>query len=273
VTFGNDALGKIRGKGLVSLSNVRSKAQDVLFVDSLKNIILSVSQICDKGCEVTFTAKNCKIKTVNIGEILAKGVRTKNNVYVSKEEKEKCHLRKIDESWLWHRRLGHLNFDHIAKLNNEGVVKYRPKISKPNNSICDSYQMGKLTHAQFKLKSFTYSEKLLQVVHMDLCGPSRKEGTGREHYFILVIDDFSRRTWVSFLREKYDAFEKFKMFKALVENQTGIKLKAIHSEKGGEFLSKYFKELCDRHGIKREYTISGTPQKNGVVEPQNRSFQ
>jgi hypothetical protein len=65
VTFGNDAPGNIIGKGLVSLSNGRSKAQDVLFVGGLKHNLLSVSQICDKGCEVTFTTKNCKIKTVN----------------------------------------------------------------------------------------------------------------------------------------------------------------------------------------------------------------
>jgi transposase InsO family protein len=90
---------------------------------------------------------------------------------------------------------------------------------------------------------------------------------------MLVIDDFSRLTWVAFLREKYDAFEKFKKFKVLDENQTGRKLKAIHSNRGGEFLSRYFKEFSDKHGIKREYTIPGTPQQNGVVERQNRSVQ
>ena len=137
-----------------------------------------------------------------------------------KEDKEKCHLRKFDESWLWHKRLGHLNFDHIVKLNNEGTVKDLSRISKPNNFVCESCQMGKLTRAQFKLKSFTSSEKPLQIVHMDLCGPSRKEGTGGECYFMLVIDDFSRLTWVSFPREKYDAFEKFKKIKELAENQT-----------------------------------------------------
>jgi hypothetical protein len=101
-----------------------------------------------------------------------KGVRTENNVYVLKEDKEKCHLRKIDEIWLWHRRLGRLNFDHIVKLNNEGAVKDLPKISKPNNFVRESFQMGKMTRAQFKSKSFTSSEKLLQLVHMDMCGPS-----------------------------------------------------------------------------------------------------
>jgi hypothetical protein len=178
---------------------------------------------------------------VNTGEMIAKGVRTKNNVYVLKEDKEECHLRKFDESLLWHIRLGHLNFDHIVKLNNEGVVKDIPRLSKPHNFVCQSCQMGKLTPPQFKSKSFTSLDKPLQIIHMDLCGPSRKEGTGGEHYFMLVIDDFSRLTWVSFLREKYDAFEKFKIFKELSKNHIGRKLKEIHSDRGGEFMSRDFK--------------------------------
>jgi hypothetical protein len=199
---------------------------------------------------VNFIAKNCKIKTVNTGEMIEKGVRTENNVHVLKEDKEKCHLSKFDESWLWHRRLGHLNFDHIVKLNNEGTVKDLPRISKPNNSVCESCQMRKLTHAQFKSKSFTSSEKPVQIVHMDLCGPLRKEGTGGERYFMLVIDDFSRLTWVSFLREKSDVFEKFKKFKALAENQIGRKLKAIRSDRGGEFMSNISKNYVTDMDLK-----------------------
>lgn len=90
---------------------------------------------------------------------------------------------------------------------------------------------------------------------------------------MLVIDDYSRLTWVAFLKEDFEAFEKFKIFKALTENQTGKRLKAIRSDRGGEFWSNDFKEFCDNHGIKREYTIPGTPQQNGVVERQNRSVQ
>jgi hypothetical protein len=82
--------------------------------------------------------------------MIAKGVRTENNVYVLKEDKEKCHLRNFYEIFLWHKRIGHLNFDHIVKLNNEGVVKDLPRISNPNNSVCESCQMGKLTCSQFK---------------------------------------------------------------------------------------------------------------------------
>jgi hypothetical protein len=76
VTFGNDAPGKIKGKGMVSLSNGKGKAQDVLFVDGLKHNLLSVSQVCDRGCEVVFTSKGCKIQSVNSGQLIAKGIRT-----------------------------------------------------------------------------------------------------------------------------------------------------------------------------------------------------
>jgi hypothetical protein len=100
ITFGNDALGKIKGKGMVSLSNGKGKSQDVLLVDGFKHNLLSVIQMCDKGCEVVFTSKDCKIKSVNSGQVVAKGIRTENNVYVLKEDREECHLRKHDERWL-----------------------------------------------------------------------------------------------------------------------------------------------------------------------------
>jgi hypothetical protein len=274
VTFGNDAPGKVKGKGIVSLSNGKRKAQDVLLVENLKHNLLSVSQVCDQGCEVVFTSKDYKIKSVDSGKLVAKGIRTENNVYVLKEEEqEECNLSKYDESWLWHRRLGHLNFDHIIKLKNNGAVKDLPKISKPYESVCKPCQIGKLTRTQFKSKTFPSTEKPLQLVHMDLCGPSRKEGTGKENYFMLIIDDYSRLTWVAFFKEKSEALEKFKVFKALTENQTGKRLKAVRSDRGGEFSSGNFKEFCDKNGIKREYTIPKTPQQNGVVERKNRSVQ
>jgi hypothetical protein len=97
VTFGNDAPGKIKGKGMVIVNNGKGKSQDVLLVDGLKHNMLSVSQMCDRGCEVVFMSKDCKIKSVNSGQVVAKGIRTKNNVYVLKENREECHLSKHDE--------------------------------------------------------------------------------------------------------------------------------------------------------------------------------
>jgi hypothetical protein len=120
---------------MVILSNGKGKAQDVLLVDVLKHNLLSVSQMCDRGCEVVFTSKDYKIKCVNSGQVVAKGIRKENNVYVLKENREECHLRKHDKSWLWHRRLQHLNFDLLIKLKNLEAIKYLPRISKPQDSM------------------------------------------------------------------------------------------------------------------------------------------
>jgi hypothetical protein len=139
--------------------------------------------------------------------------------------------------------------------------------------MCKPRQVGKLTRKQFKSKRLTSTKKPLHLVHMDLCGPSRQEGIGKENYFMLIIDYYSRLTWVAFLKEKVEAFEKFKIFKALTETQIGKKLKPIRSDRGGEFMSSDFKEFCDKHEIKREYTILRTLQQNGVVERQNRTVQ
>ena len=76
VTFGNDAPEKIKGKGMVSLSNGKGKAQDVLLVDGLKHNLLSVIQMCDRECKVLFMSKDCKIKSINSGQVVAKGIRT-----------------------------------------------------------------------------------------------------------------------------------------------------------------------------------------------------
>jgi hypothetical protein len=162
--------------------------------------------------------------------VVDKGIRIENNVYVMKENREEWHLRKHDESWLWYRRLGHLNFDHLIKLKTLEAVKDLPRISKPQDSMCKPYQVVKLTRTQFKSKRFTSTKKPLQLVHMDLCGPSRQEGIGKENYFMLIIDDYSRLTWVAFLKEKDEAFEKFKIFKALTETQTGKRLKVVISD-------------------------------------------
>ena len=93
----------------------------MLFVDGLKHNLLGVSQMCDRGCEVLFTTKDCKIKEVSSGKLVTKGMRTENNVYILKEEREECHLSKYYESWLWHRRLGYLHFDHLIKLRNRRI--------------------------------------------------------------------------------------------------------------------------------------------------------
>ena len=90
---------------------------------------------------------------------------------------------------------------------------------------------------------------------------------------MFLIDDYTRMTWVTFLKEKLEAFEKFKIFKEMVENETYMKIKCIISDNEWEFTSNEFNEFCEIHGIKRQFLAAKTPQQNGVVERKNRTFQ
>ena len=90
---------------------------------------------------------------------------------------------------------------------------------------------------------------------------------------MLLIDDFTRMVWVTFLREKLEAFDKFKVFKAQVENESGHKIKCLRSDNGGEFTSNEFNQFCESHGIQRQFCAAKTPQQNVVLERKNRSVQ
>ena len=87
------------------------------------------------------------------------------------------------------------------------------------------------------------------------------------------IDDYTRITWETFLKEKSEAFEKFKIFKAMVENEINQKIKCLRSGNGGEFTSNEFNDFCEIHGIKIQFSATKTPQQNLVVERKNRTIQ
>jgi transposase InsO family protein len=88
---------------------------------------------------------------------------------------------------------------------------------------------------------------------------------------MLLVDDYTRMTAVCFLRKKSEAFENFKIYKEMVENETDSKIKCLRSDNGGEFTSKEFMDFCSEHGIKRKFSTARTPQQNGVVERKNKT--
>jgi transposase InsO family protein len=84
-------------------------------------------------------------------------------------------------------------------------------------------------------------------------------------YYVSFIDDYSRKTWIFFLKNKDEVFSKFKEFKALVENLSERKIKVLRFDNGGEFTSGEFKEFCREAEIKRELSTPYSPQRNGVA--------
>ena len=176
--------------------------------------------MCDQGHVLTFTSKDYKIQREELGKLVATTTRTPNNIYILDEiKKERCCLGKDDESWIWHKRMGHIHFGNLIKISKHQVVREMPEVKKPKNSICEPCQHGKQTRVEFKTKEHS-TTRPLELVHSDLCGPTRSKGLNGEEYFMLLIDDFTRMTWVCLLKKKSKAFVYFKIFKELAENET-----------------------------------------------------
>jgi transposase InsO family protein len=273
VSFGNDDSTKIIGKGTVRIGNKNTKAENVLLVEDMKHNLLSVSQMCDQGHKVTFDSQKCEIRKEGSGKLIATTARTSSNIYVLSEiGNEKCFLGKEDESWLWHKRMGHIHFDNLVKVNKREAVREMPQITKPTNTLCKHCQQGKQTKTRFKSKEYS-TTRPLEIVHTDLVGPTTTKGLKGEKYFMLLVDDYTRMTAVCFLRNKSEAFENFKVYKEMVENEMDSKIKCLRSDNGGEFTSKEFMDYCNRHGIKRQFSVARTPQQNGVVERKNMTVQ
>ena len=113
----------------------------------------------------------------------------------------------------------------------------------------------------------------MQLIHSDICGPLEVPSLSRTVYFLTFIDDFSRKSWVYFLKNKSEVFSIFQIFKSLVENESGKKIKTLRSDNGGgEFVKNEFEAFLSKHGIQHQKTIPYTPQQNGVAERKNRTL-
>ncbi|KAL4290440.1 hypothetical protein GQ457_14G025310 [Hibiscus cannabinus] len=131
---------------------------------------------------------------------------------------------------------------------------------------------GKHARLSFPKEATSRATEPLQLVHTDVCGPIKPPSFGKSRYFLLFIDDYSRKTWVYFLKQKSEAFGAFKNFKALVEKESGFEIKSLRFDRGGEFTSNEFNDFCKANGIRRPLTVPRSPQQNGVVERKNRTI-
>ena len=132
VTFGNDNSAKIIGKGTITPRDEATHVENVLLIENMKQKLLSVSEMCVQGHTLTFNSKECEIRRDGLVRLVAIVIRTPNNIYVlDRVKEEKCCMGKIDEVWLWHRRMGHVNFKNIAKVSKKHVVRNMPEITKP----------------------------------------------------------------------------------------------------------------------------------------------
>lgn len=136
---------------------------------------------------------------------------------------------------------------------------------------CETCARGKLARLPFN-KSKSESKEILNLIHTDIVGPMEVKSIGRAKYLITFVDNYSRKVFVYFTRAKSNAFEIFKNFRAMIENQTDRKIKILRSDNGGEYESTEFKNYLQANGIIHQTSAAHTPQQNGRAERMNRTI-
>ncbi|GJY78884.1 putative ribonuclease H-like domain-containing protein [Tanacetum coccineum] len=275
VAFGGSPKGgKITGKGKIRTGKL--DFEDVYFVKELKFNLFSVSQMCDKKNSVLFTETECLVlspdfKLLDESQVLLK-VPRQNNMYsfdlknVVPSGGLTCLFAKatIDESNLWHRRLGHINFKTMNKLVRGNLVRGLPSKLFENDHTCVACQKGKQHKASCKTKLVSSISQPLQMLHMDLFGPTSVRSINHKTYCLVVTDDYSRFSWVFFLATKDETSGILKTFITGIENQINHKVKIIRCDNGTEFKNNDMNQFCGMKGIKREFSVARTSQQNGA---------
>ena len=202
---------KIIGVGRIGKNSLPT-INDVTCVEGLKYNLLSISQFRDNGYVVSFNKDEYIVRRGD-QTILFTGIRKGNLYEVNLEDLSKqnvtCLMTTEDERDAWHRKLGHLSLKYISKLSKKELVKGLPKISWKTHLLCESCQKGKQLKASFKSKNVVSTSRPLELLHMDLFGPTKTPSLGGKKYGFIIIDDYSRFTWVYFLAHKHESFKVF----------------------------------------------------------------
>ncbi|GJS16962.1 retrovirus-related pol polyprotein from transposon TNT 1-94 [Tanacetum coccineum] len=247
VKFKNDHVVKILGYGDYRIGNVTIST--VYYVEGLGHNLFFVGQFCDSNLEVAFRQHTCFIRNLE-GVDLLTGSRGNNLYTMSLGDMMAsfpiCLLSKASKtkSWLWHRRLSHLNFGAINHLARQGLVRGLPKLKFGKDHLCSACAMGKSKKKPHKPKSEDTNQEKLYILHMDLCRPMCVASVNGKKYILVIIDDYSRFTWV----------------------------KCLRTDNGTKFVNHTLREYYKKVGISHETSVARSPQQNGIVERCNRTL-
>nr|GEY57230.1 retrovirus-related Pol polyprotein from transposon TNT 1-94 [Tanacetum cinerariifolium] len=275
VRFGNDHVAAILGFGDLQWGNILITR--VYFVEGLGHNLFSVGQFCDSVLEVAFRRDAYFVRNLE-GVDLLKGDRSTNLYTINLHEMASASpiflmtRASSTKSWLWHQSLSHLNFDTINDLARNDLVAVLPKFKYHKEHLCPSCEQGKSKRASLPPKPVPNSRQRLHLLHMDLCGPMRIASINGKRYVLVIVDDYSRYTWVNFLRSKDEAREVIITFLKRIMVLLRSPVIIIRTDNDTEFKNQILKEYFDNVGISHQMSSVRTPQQNGVVERRNRTL-
>jgi hypothetical protein len=250
-------------------SRAKLHVDEVLYVPRLKKNLLSVETLEDKGYWVIFKNRKALLwdKGSHLSIVEPLGIHSGGLYVVSRQSVQALSHYETRSNELWHRRLGHIDYKVLLDLQNMvcGILS----ISLTKNEICKGCMLGKNIKKSF-LSSDNRAQGILNLVHSDVCGPMSSPSLNGCLYYVIFIDDYSRKCWIYFLKAKSDTFDKFKEYKAFIEKQTRKYIRYLRTKNGGDYNSLQFENFCKSAGIKRQLTVSYNPQQNGVAEGKTR---
>jgi transposase InsO family protein len=253
----------IKGLGKIAISPNHS-ISNVFLVDSLDYNLLSVSQLCKMGYNCLFTDVGVTVLRRSDDSIAFKGVLDGQLYLVdfndNNAELDTCLIVKTNMGWLWHRPLAHVGMKNLHKLLKGEHILGLTNVNFEKDRSCSACQAGKQVGAHHPHKN------------MNLFGLIAYISIGESKYCLVIMDDYSRFTWVFFLQEKSQTQETLKRFLRRAQNEFGLRIKKIRSDNGTEFKNSQIKGFLEEEGIKHEFSSPYTPQQNGVVERKNRTL-
>nr|GEU98798.1 retrovirus-related Pol polyprotein from transposon TNT 1-94 [Tanacetum cinerariifolium] len=255
VHFENDHVAAILGFGDLQWGNILITR--VYFIEGLGHNLFSVGQLCDLDLEVAFQRNACFVRNLE-GVDLLKGYRSTNlytiNLHEMASTSSICLMAHASstKSWLWHQRLSHLNLDTINDLARNDLVTSILKFKYHKEHLCPSCEQRKSKRASHPPKPIPNSRQRLHLLHMDLCGPMRITSINGKQYILVIVDDYSRYTWVHFLRSKDEApaviITFLKRITVLLQSHVII----IRTDNSTEFKNHVFKVYFDSIGISHQ---------------------
>ncbi|GJT03660.1 retrovirus-related pol polyprotein from transposon TNT 1-94 [Tanacetum coccineum] len=271
----NDHVAKIMGYADYQMGNVRILR--VYYVEGLGHNLFFVRQFCDSNLEVAFHQHTCFICNLE-GVDLLTGSQG-NNLYTLSlgdmmASSPTCLLSKASKtkSWLWYQRLSHLNFGAINHLDRHGLVRGLLKLKFKKDHLCSACAMGKSKKKPHKPKSKDTNQEKLYLLHMDLYGPMRVASVNGKKYILVIVDDYSRFTWVKCLRSKDEALDFIIKFLKMIQLRLKAPVRRIRTDNGTEFVNQTLREYYEKVGISHETSVARSPQQNGVVERRNHTL-
>src|SRR6266481_4817216 len=250
---------------------VKISLSNVLHLPGTATRFISEGALADKGALLLKDSGSIKISVK--GKCIAQAYR-ENKLYwldiasgsLSKHIK---HTLSLD---LWHQHMGHVSHATL-KAHGSSALKGMDLDDSTIPQVCYGCEMGKSTRDSF---SATVRPKkttrTFEIVHSDLCGPMQSNSIQGSSYYASFIDDFSNHSLVYFLKQKSQFVQAFKLFLAWGETQSGYKLKALHSDRGGEYIGKDTQDILKQKGIEHHLTMPGSAQQNGKAERFNRTI-